>query len=165
MELLKGNEEFRGWYDRRLQECPFEAFFWENRPMTRENLDEPYEYNLVESDFLARVSPDAQTFRSHFKPGREVVSFPNLGNDAELIAPCPVSDNSVYPHIGSFVRKAPESQIRQKFWKMVGSEMTHRIGAKPKWLSTSGLGVFWLHARIDSQPKVLSNQRIQEAVA
>ncbi|MDZ7694044.1 MAG: hypothetical protein U5K69_23475 [Balneolaceae bacterium] len=81
-----------------------------------------------------------------------MVTFPNLGRDARLIAPCPLPDAPGYPHIGTFVRKAPREQIDQ-FWKVTATQMQQHIGSDPRWLSTSGLGVFWLHARIDSRPK------------
>jgi hypothetical protein len=81
-----------------------------------------------------------------------VVSFPNLGGDAQLVVPCPIAEKNVYTQIGSFVRNAPKQQLTH-FWKRTGSEMLSAITEKPRWLSTSGLGVYWLHVRIDSVPK------------
>lgn len=152
LELLSADNTFITWYNQQLHGCPYDAFFWEHKPLTQNNLDDKYECNLVKSDFLAGVQPDSQTFSSYFKPASKAVSFPNLGGDAQLIAPCPVSDAKVYTHIGKFVRMAPESQLLE-FWKTTAREMTSCIGKEPKWLSTSGLGVFWLHVRIDSKPK------------
>lgn len=152
LELLQGNTTFRSFYNEFLISLAFEAFFWENKPLTKSNLGEEYECNVIKSDLLAGKNPDAHTFSSYFKKDKQVVAFPNLGKDALLIAPCPVSENQGYAHIGSFIRNAPESQI-QEFWKRTGDEMLNHIGDKPKWLSTSGLGVFWLHVRIDSYPK------------
>ena len=57
-----------------------------------------------------------------------------------------------YPHLASFVRTAPEEQI-QDFWKEVSQTYDADLGESPKWLSTSGLGVYWLHVRVDSRPK------------
>ncbi|MAO64307.1 MAG: hypothetical protein CL666_04855 [Balneola sp.] len=149
---LKQSSDFRKRYNDFLAGCDYKAFFWENKPFTKPTMKEGYECNLVKSNLLANVDPDPQTFSSYFEPDSEVVSFPNLGGDAMLVAPCPVSDHSIYTQIGDFVRKAPESQIL-KFWKMVGEQMTKHVGTEPRWLSTSGLGVYWLHARIDSTPK------------
>jgi hypothetical protein len=120
--------------------------------MTDQNLEDDYECNIINSDFLASRSPDPQTFSQYFNKTKNVVTFPNLGHDADLIVPCPKSENSCYTHIGSFVRKADENQI-DEFWKITGRETLLAIGSKPTWLSTSGLGVFWLHARIDTVPK------------
>ena len=152
LRLLKNRQDFRSFYNQYLAELGFDAFFWENKPMTKSNLDEGYECNVIKSDFLAGKSPDFDTFSSYFREDKEVVSFPNLGSDAQLITPCPISENSGYAHIGTFIREAPEAQ-KQQLWKQTAKEMLNQIGTEPKWLSTSGLGVFWLHIRIDSVPK------------
>jgi hypothetical protein len=31
--------------------------------------------------------------------------------------------------------------------------MQQRVSASPLWLSTAGMGVSWLHLRLDSRPK------------
>lgn len=152
LQQLMDESSFRLFYNEFLIGLGFEAFFWENKPMLNSNLDTKYECNVINSDFLAGKSPDVQTFRSYFKEDQEVVSFPNLGKDAQLIAPCPVNQNEGYAHIGTFIREAPEPQM-QDFWQTVGEEMLNEMKDEPRWLSTSGLGVFWLHARIDSVPK------------
>lgn len=152
LTLLSGNDEFINWYNQILANTDFDAFFWENRPVTMARLDEPYECTIVKSEQLSRVSPDSTTFDSYFSSDSDVVTFPNLGGDAGLVVPCPVADRSVYTQIGSFVRGAPKHQIKE-FWKRVGNEMLENIQQEPRWLSTSGLGVYWLHVRIDSVPK------------
>lgn len=152
LELLQDSQPFREFYNGFLAETDYEAFFWENKPMTDQNLDNDYECNILNSTFLAKRSPDSQTFRQYFDKTKQVVTFPNLGNDAKLIVPCPQKEDSCYTHIGSFVRNADKEQI-DEFWKIIGHETLREIGSKPKWLSTSGLGVFWLHVRIDTIPK------------
>lgn len=152
LELLRDENPFCTFYNNYLKSLPFEAFFWENKPITTSKLKGPYECNIIKSDYLAQKSPDFQTFSSHFRKEKQVVSFPNLGNDAQLIAPCPVGEDKGYPHIGTFIREAPEPQVQQ-LWKQTAEEMLNQVGDEPRWLSTSGLGVFWLHIRIDSVPK------------
>ncbi|WP_340106139.1 DUF6940 family protein [Rhodohalobacter sp. 8-1] len=152
LTLLSENEEFIRWYNRLLADSEFDAFFWENKPVTEQNLDKDYECTLVESGLLSRVSPDTATFDSYFEDDSDVVQFPNLGDDAQLIVPCPITDDSVYTQIGNFVREAPDHQV-QNLWKQVGKEMLNSVQKEPRWLSTSGLGVYWLHVRIDSVPK------------
>lgn len=161
LNLLAESDEFRHQYNSRLAKCKFEAFFWENKPMTLQNLDETYEFKLINSDFLAGVSPDSRTFRQYFEPDCEVVDFPNIGGDAHLIVPCPRVNSAVYTHIGHFVRDAPEHQIQQ-LWKQTGSKTLSFINSKPRWLSTSGLGVFWLHLRIDSVPKYYQTEEYKK---
>jgi len=36
---------------------------------------------------------------------------------------------------------------------MVGAALERQLGAQPVWLNTSGLGIYWLHIRLDSSPK------------
>lgn len=152
LTLLSESREFIDWYNAFLANCPFDAFFWENRTITNSNAEKPYEFTLVKSNQLSGVKPDASTFDSYFKKDADVVSFPNLGGDAQLVVPSPAGDDEIYTHIGNFVRKAPRRQIVD-FWKRVGHEMLNHIQTQPRWLSTSGLGVYWLHVRIDSVPK------------
>lgn len=152
LTLLSESHEFIHWYNSLLADCLFDAFFWENKPVTNSSANELYECTLVNSDQLSGVPPDATTFDSYFKKEAGVVSFLNLGGDAQLVVPCPVGDDAIYTHIGNFVRKAPRTQLID-FWSWVGHEMLNHIQAQPRWLSTSGLGVYWLHVRIDSVPK------------
>lgn len=157
LNLLRNDIHFIEFYNKHLADCKFEAFFWENKPITQNNLEEDYECTLVESDFLTDVKPDTSTFNSYFRSKQDVVVLPNLGGDAKLVVPCPVSENSIYTQIGNFVRQAPKAQVKE-FWRRVGTEMLSQLEAEPKWLSTSGLGVYWLHARVDSTPKYYQTQ-------
>ncbi|MDX1638833.1 MAG: hypothetical protein R3281_12740 [Balneolaceae bacterium] len=152
LTLLASSFSFRGWYNQWLASSDFEAFLWENRPVASDNLNEPYECTLVRNQYLAGKKPDPEPFSQYFDHQKSVVTFPNLGGDAKLVAPCPRGPQAGYTHLGRFVRQCPEEQI-QDFWRITADEMMTRIGSEPRWLSTSGLGVFWLHARIDSRPK------------
>jgi hypothetical protein len=40
--------------------------------------------------------------------------------------------------------------------RATGAAVAARLSARPLWLSTSGLGVAWLHVRLDSRPKYYS---------
>ena len=87
-----------------------------------------------------------------FSSSDDVVTFPNLGGDAIMVVPCPRAADSVYGHLASFVRNAAESQVHS-LWQSVGEAMRKRLSEKAVWLSTAGLGVSWLHVRLDSRPK------------
>lgn len=150
--LLRESVEFIDFYNETLAASGYEAFFWENRPVTHNTLGDSYECSLINTQFLTNRTPDRQTFSQYFKTGKQVVSFPNRGGDAMLIVPCPDQEKPGYTHVGTFVRQAGEDQI-VAFWKTVGEQTLKAIGQEPKWLSTSGLGVYWLHVRIDSRPK------------
>ena len=90
-------------------------------------------------------------------PGKqEGVAFYNLGKDARLIAPRPMNRPlKQYSHLGMFVRDAQKEQI-DAVLALVATEYLKQLRkspSKPVWLSTSGLGVAWLHFRLDSSPK------------
>jgi hypothetical protein len=80
------------------------------------------------------------------------VSFPNLGDDAFLVAPCPRTPLAAYPHLAAFARHAPDAQ-QHALWQAVSGALSRRLDQRPLWLSTSGLGVAWLHVRLDLRPK------------
>lgn len=152
IQLLQDSATFRSFYASLLSQSDLAAFFWEHKAMKLENLDTEYEFVLVDSPGLASLSANPSAFLKKFSPGKSVVSFKNLGGDAALVVPSPLDAFTSYPHLASFVREAPEEQIH-KFWKEVSKTYLSELGTAPKWLSTSGLGVYWLHVRIDSRPK------------
>jgi hypothetical protein len=145
--------DFRSVFIALLADAPFTAFRWETPPLTTATANRPFEFVLLDSPGLAG-SPDAEAFAEHFSATAAggVVEFPNLGNDAIMIVPCPNGPLSAYGHLGAFVRQAPESQ-RHALWQRVGAAMQRRLGVKPVWLSTAGAGVSWLHVRLDNRPK------------
>ncbi|KAK1864801.1 hypothetical protein I4F81_007343 [Pyropia yezoensis] len=60
-----------------------------------------------------------------------------------------------YAHIGAFVRGAPAPAVAA-LWAAVGDAVTARLATndgRPLWVSTAGLGVPWLHVRLDNAPK------------
>lgn len=155
LRLWQVDEGFRSFFTAAVRDSGFEAFFWETPPVTLSTLGRPFEFVVVEGGALARLRPDPQPFSKHFavRPCPEVLSFPNLGGDATLIVPAPVSpDHSCYTHLGNFLRAAPAGQV-DRFWQVVGETMLQRVSASPLWLSTAGMGVSWLHLRLDSRPK------------
>jgi len=135
-----------------LKDSPYQGYFWEVKPVTHDLLNEPFEFVLVESNTLPQLNTDTHTFQKFFNDGNSVKAFANLGGDAQLIVPAQIGDSRYYAHLADFVRYAPDDQVLH-FWQIVASEYEKFIGNDIKWLSTSGLGVYWLHVRIDSRPK------------
>jgi hypothetical protein len=156
LALWQGDGAFRSFFLSLLAAAPFEAFFWECPPISAANADRTFEFVLVDCPALANLPPDPHAFARHC-PGAPngIATFWNLGRDARLVAPCPQAPLAVYPHIAAFARGAPEAQ-QHALWRAVGSEVERQLSARPLWLSTSGLGVAWLHVRLDSQPKYYS---------
>lgn len=155
------------------------AFFWECKPVSRIALSATsFEYVLIPSTELEGVSGSSSDFEDFENCGSDrVISFYNIGKDAVLIAPCPgifaqfpdqrthKIDELAAGHLGAFIKHAPMELIHV-FLKTVGNAMLERFKTieddgfhaiskdhKKLWLSTSGLGVKWVHVRIDSSPK------------
>jgi uncharacterized protein DUF6940 len=155
VDRWQNDQLFRCFFISILGEAPFPAYFWETPPVTRETINRDFEFVLVESPQLAGVHTDQQAFANHFtatQPGTSVIEFSNLGGDAILVVPCPLGPLSAYSHIRAFAHEAPDEQQHQ-LWQRVGMAIERRLGTQPVWVSTSGLGIYWLHIRLDSLPK------------
>ncbi|WP_420629622.1 DUF6940 family protein [Candidatus Leptofilum sp.] len=139
-----------------LADAPFTAYFWETPPITKSTLERPFEFVLVNAPSLARVSAQRRAFASYFNQ-EPIVDFPNLGGDAHLVVPCPQTPADAFTHLATFSRSAPLAQQHQ-FWQRVGMAVINHVGERPLWVSTSGLGVYWLHVRLDSRPKYYTFQ-------
>ena len=113
---------------------------------------------FVDSPELNGVTASPSAFQEHFQGARQdqsVVTFANLGKDALLIVPCPQVSASVYPHLAVFARGALMDQ-QHALWEQVGEAIVARLNERKLWVSTAGLGVYWLHVRLDSYPKYYS---------
>jgi hypothetical protein len=110
---------------------------------------------------------------------RFVAVFDNLGRNATLIAPKPINNNNgndanendnnnndhFYVHLARFCRNASPPEQISEFWKTVASEYLWRLNnnnnKRPIWLSTSGMGIAWLHVRLDLVPKYYTFQQFK----
>lgn len=163
-ELCQQDREFRSFLISLLADAPFAAYFWECPPVTDATVSRPFEFVLVDSPPLAHLRPDPRAFAGHFKAGEATATFWNLGGDSLLVAPSPRAPPAAYPHLAAFARGAPIEQ-QHALWRAVGAALAQRIAAAPLWLSTSGLGVAWLHIRLDSVPKYYSYQPYRRSTA
>jgi len=152
--LWRTDPSFCGFFNQVLADAPFAAYFWETPPFTRDTVNRQFEFVTVDSPQLAGVQADAVTFAKFFAAAApaSVAVFPNISRDALLVAPCPVAPLAAYPHLAAFARSAPEQQ-RREFWRQVGEAVGRRLSDRALWVSTSGMGVYWLHVRLDSRPK------------
>jgi len=156
----QNDQAFLCFFESILADAPFPAYFWETPPVTSTTFDQAFEFVLVNSEQLAGVAAEQPAFAKHFasaQPGTSVIEFSNLGGDATLVVPCPRGPLSAYAQLSTFVREAPDDQQHQ-LWTLVGAALERRLGAQPVWLSTSGLGVYWLHIRLDSAPKYSTHE-------
>ena len=140
----------------RLAGHPAAACFWECPPLTRSALDEPFECVLVNAPTLATIDADDRTFARYFDPGSAACSFSNLGGDATLVAPTPGAGVDC-SHLLAYCRTAPPD-AQAELWRKVAAVLQEQLDDEPCWLSTSGLGVAWLHVRLDHSPKYYQHQ-------
>jgi len=154
IECWRSDPGFAGFFSGQLASSVFDAFLWETPPVTRESMHRPFECVLVDSPQLAHALPDTTAFAEHFAAGsgQVIVSFDNLGGDARLISPCPLEPVTACAHLAVFLRDAPAAAVVQ-LWQQVAVAITSALNDQPLWVSTCGLGVYWLHVRLDSFPK------------
>ncbi len=150
--LLAEDAAMRSYYSQLLAESPFQGFFWEHPPLAESGLDTPYEFVLVSGDELLRKAPQPTAFAEYFQAAEPAVSFSNRSGDARLVVPAPLGPPSQYTHLAVFVRQAPEAQ-QNAFWRLVAEEVLRVLPSGKHWLSTAGMGVPWLHVRLDTHPK------------
>lgn len=155
-----------------IASSPYNSFLFET-PGTSwtDSITTPFEFALVNEPALrdfAEKSPNPYAFAEYFNASSTqdetmtVCSFPNLGGDATLISPLPPSDannDASYSHLAIFVRSAPKKEVAE-FWKVAATNYLRALEEKhpqeKTWFSTNGMGVAWLHLRIDDRPKYYS---------
>lgn len=135
-----------------IHACPFEAVFFETPRVS----DAPMELALVDAPVLARRSVEREPF-AHELRGADVATFPNLGGDAWLVVPAARGPHAAYGHLAAFVRGAPAEHVRA-LWAEAGNAIARwrRERGVALWFSTSGLGVTWVHLRLDARPKYIT---------
>ena len=146
---------FRKFFIGLLADASFPAYFWETLAVNAATIEQPFEFVLVNSPQVAALSPNPSAFAEYFAEtvaGESVVTFLNTGKDAHLIAPCPISSMAAYASIATFSRRAPGAQ-QHALWQAAGATLEQALQQQSVWLSTSGLGVAWLHLRLDQRPK------------
>jgi len=152
-ELLASNDDFATWYSNLLCAKGPSAFFWEHPPLTRTTVSEVGEFVLLDAPALEGCQPDTAAFANQFAASdSQILQFANLGGDAQLLVPRPLESTSHYAHLAAFLRTAPTTQVRD-LWRQTALLVATMLDDQPLWLSTSGLGIAWLHIRLDSQPK------------
>jgi hypothetical protein len=147
------DEPFVTAWCRLLAESPFTAYRWETPASYPAAWHQAFECVLLDAPHL-QVRADRQTFAEHFPraDATGIVSYASLGGDTVLISPAPLDSAASYPHLAAFLRTAPIAQ-QLGLWRHIGQQMAALTTQQPRWLSTAGGGVAWLHVRIDPRPK------------
>jgi len=160
IEGWRADEAFRSVFLAGLNEVPFSGFFWEMPAIRPGGLYAVFEHVVIGSVVFDRLRADAGAFGNKFEQeGGPIAAFDNLGGDATLVVPRPIAAKDGYAHLAAFLRSAPRDQQHALFERLAG-EVMRRLARSSSdlWISTSGLGVPWLHVRLDSRPKYYSHQ-------
>ena len=149
-----------------------DAVYFETPPVSSATASHtPFEFVLLPALSLGRVRVDGTPFSSQLarcqtSRGEDVVVFPSLGRDANLVVPCPTSGVAdaltmlqTHAHVAAFCRASllQSGTAASSLWRRVArafeATLSSRAPDEPTFLSTSGDGVAWLHVRLDSRPK------------
>ena len=148
-----------------LTEYKFD-FFFECPPITSEGYirdTTEFEFSLIRSDAFKGLNTDLDTFSNNFRStSGDIAVFPNLSGDAQLVSPKPLSNSNpmIYSHFANFLRNGDKSQVLL-LWESIGNEMKRLLSSSDSkvYLSTSGLGVSYLHVRLSKTPKYYQCKR------
>ncbi|CFW92774.1 Conserved protein of unknown function (coil coil domain) [endosymbiont DhMRE of Dentiscutata heterogama] len=135
----------------------FPAYFWECPPVSKKTLDKPFEFVVIRSDNLNNVKQNWTSFGNHISNNsqKQACSFPGLSGDNILIIPIPKPGPELdFKNISQFTKNGPEEQ-QQALWQEVAEKLSEELSKsdRPRWLSTHGLGVPYLHVRICERPR------------
>lgn len=163
LALWRDDASFRTGFTQTLAQTPLAAHFWECPPITADTASQAFEFVTIDSPGLSTRSPEPEAFAGHWATADTgIATFWNLGGDALLVAPAPFHPLAAGTHLAIFSREAPEA-LRQALWHAVGVAVSRQLSSRPLWLSTSGMGVSWLHVRLDSYPKYYSHRPYRDA--
>jgi len=154
LKCWQTDASFTSFYTSILADAPFAAYRWETPPITTATVGRDFEFVLIDAPGLDRAA-DPLAFADQLRAAgiaSSILTFANLGKDAILVVPRPAGQSPAFAHMAAFIRTAPEAQ-KHGLWCAIGAAMQSRLSKSPVWLSTAGMGVPWLHVRLDARPK------------
>ena len=164
LDRWESDDAFCAAFTNALIEAPMPAYFWETAALTRDSADQPFECVLKHASELTRLRADASPFAVQLAAAQgDVIAFGNLGGDADLVVPRDRGEGVDYAHLASFLRTAQPDQVRALWRHIALSARPWLARQQTCWISTSGLGVSWLHVRLDARPKYYSHAPYRNA--
>lgn len=158
INLWKSNPAFNNFFTNIINECQFTDYFFECPGINLKKIyKQIFEFRLIKYSRLF-PSTDLKAFEDQRKnKSKSILVFPNLSHTSILIIPNKEqkSNFEIYNSIGSFLRGGTSKQINL-FFSQIGITLEKLLQdnqGKKIWLSTHGLGVHWLHIRLDFSPK------------
>jgi len=149
------HESFREFYTSTLLKHGGTGCFWEHPRLNKSTADQAYECVITQTDAFSKRVANFRPFSRAVSPGQRISTFPNLSGEALLVVPNPSDEISFNGRdLISFLQTAPDDLVHD-LWKAIGKETASAIenGTPFQYLSTHGLGVLWLHIRLEQGPK------------
>jgi hypothetical protein len=158
-DLWSNSVDFINFYVNALIDLNYQAFYWEHPALNKQFLKKKYECILHRSQPLEFLRSNEKAFEHYLYSKKHVEDFLNLGKNARLIIPTKQTNQEIYNHFGKFIRFAKKEQQLELF-KRIGTLIIEELEEKELiWLNTAGLGVIWLHIRLDTRPKYYKTQK------
>lgn len=162
-EYWQTSSDFTQFYVKTLLDLDFEGYFWEHPALKNDFLSKPYECVMLNTRSFAKKNVDETAFGKYLDSDNEVEVFDNLGKNAKLVVPTQKTNIEYYKHLGIFLQNAPKEQIRMLFKKIGEHILTELDSPQTIWLNMAGLGVIWLHVRLDTRPKYYKTKTYKNA--
>jgi len=145
------------------------GLFFESKPIYKQTLDEEYEFVLISTDKFLGKRQNNKTFKKYWDSydyqgtSRKYSRiFPSLSKRSTMITPVPRKEDgeylNYYSNLQDFLIHGLTYDIRA-FWNTWGKGLEDwyikiQDGDVPKvCVNTAGLGVYFLHGRLDPKPK------------
>lgn len=136
-----------------LKNIPFKYYMLKS-PCLKCNVS--FQFNINdETHPMSKMKLDCETYKKYFKKNEKIAIFMNPSGKTKLIVPKMLKniDKNNYLNISTFSRNSPLTQ-QIELWRKVFREMIKCDKTNQKcYLNTHGLGIGWLHVRIDKTPK------------
>ena len=145
--LMRHNIKFKKEFVSILRNCTFSAYYFQCDKL---NFNKAFSFTLIDAPELVKIQCDYKTFDKQLKNTCKVCVFPNLGKNATLIVPnYKIGKNTGvdYRSIATYFKTAGMAALI-RLVEAMGDNVYENC-----YLSTSGLGVHYLHVRIEDTPK------------
>jgi len=128
-----------------LKKCKFKGYMIKCNKYVN---DKYFKFVIIKYDYLSYMQLDKETYKEYFK--KEFNVFPNISGDTILISPSPYDDKTDYRSIGPYFRTSTKKTL-YKLLECISKNLFEGC-----YLNTHGLGVSYIHIRIDLKPKYYS---------
>lgn len=157
LEKMKGKDiHFMSLFIDSFHRTKFKTFFWECSPVSASNAQsDAFVYVILRTSIP--LTQDFTAFQEHHPPTsrREIISFDSKSGGTILVVPTPSYQRNQrqMSSLGPYLRDPQNTPIR--LFQHVAKIILHTLATTKNmiWLNTHGLGVPWLHIRIDFFPK------------